>query len=72
VPLFGSFRIHSVPLNLAAGLSLEKLFHFGLHIILATTLGSIIGLPVALLGYYLSFNAVHGYQTRLKEKLVAK
>jgi len=64
---------YQVSVKLAAGLSLEKLFHLGPQIILATTLGGIIiGLPVALLGYYLSFNAVHGYQTKLKEKLVAK
>jgi uncharacterized protein (DUF2062 family) len=64
---------YHVSVKLAVGLSLEKLFCSGPQIVLATTLGGIvIGLPVALLGYYLSFNAVYGYQTKLKEKLVEK
>lgn len=31
--------------------------------------GVVVGLPIALLGYYLSFNAVDKYQKNLKEKL---
>jgi uncharacterized protein (DUF2062 family) len=59
--------------KLLTGLALPTLKEAGAKILLATTVGGVImGVPLALLGYYLAFSAVHGYQTKLKQRVVAK
>jgi uncharacterized protein (DUF2062 family) len=45
----------------------------GAKILLATTVGGVtLGVPLALLGYYLAFSAVRGYQTKLKHRVDAR
>ena len=59
--------------KLLTGLDFPTLKEAGVKILLATTVGGmIVGVPLALLGYYLAFSAVHGYQTKLKSKVAAK
>jgi uncharacterized protein (DUF2062 family) len=62
-----------ISFNLLEGLDLSTLSTAGPQIILALVVGGVvIGLPLAVPGYYLSYYAVHGYQTRLKHRLVDK
>jgi uncharacterized protein (DUF2062 family) len=62
-----------ISLNLLSGLDLTALSKAGPQIILALVVGGVvIGLPLAVLGYYLSYYAVHGYQARLKQRLADK
>ncbi len=62
-----------ISLKLLTGLDTSTLFKAGPKIILATALGgAVVGLPLAILGYYLAYSAVHGYQTKLKHKLADK
>lgn len=59
--------------KLLTGLDLPTLKEAGAKILLATTVGGVVvGIPLALLGYYLAFSAVHGYQTKLKHRVAAK
>jgi len=59
--------------KLLTGLDFSTLKEAGAKILLATTVGGVIvGVPLALLGYYLAFSAVHGYQTKLKHRVAAK
>jgi uncharacterized protein (DUF2062 family) len=59
--------------KLLTGLDFPTLKEAGAKILLATTVGGVIvGVPLALLGYYLAFSAVHGYQTKLKHRVAAK
>ena len=64
------FKIAS---KLLTGADLPPLKEAGTKILLATTVGGIaLGVPLALLAYYLAFTAVHGYQTKLKHRVTAK
>ena len=59
--------------KLLTGLDFPTLKEAGARIFLATTVGGVVvGIPLALLGYYLAFYAVHGYQTKLKSRVAAK
>jgi hypothetical protein len=59
--------------KLLIGLDFPTLKEAGARILLATTLGGVVvGIPLSLLGYYLAFSAVHGYQAKLKHRVVAK
>ena len=59
--------------KLLTGLDFPTLKEAGAKILLATTVGGVVvGVPLALLGYYLAFSAVRGYQTKLKHRVVAK
>jgi uncharacterized protein (DUF2062 family) len=59
--------------KLLTGLDFSTLKEAGAKILLATTVGGVVvGIPLSLLGYYLAFSAVHGYQTKLKHRVVAK
>ena len=59
--------------NLLGSLDFPTLREAGGKILLATTVGGVIlGVPLALLGYYLAFSAVRGYQTKLKHRVAAK
>lgn len=59
--------------KLLTGLDFPTLKEAGARILLATTVGgAVVGIPLSLLGYYLAFSAVHGYQTKLKHRVVAK
>jgi uncharacterized protein (DUF2062 family) len=64
------FEIALKPLS---GLDFPTLREAGAKILLATIVGGVVvGIPLALLGYYLAFSAVHGYQTKLKHRVAAK
>lgn len=59
--------------KLLTGLDFPTLKEASTNILLATTVGGVVmGIPLALLGYYLAFSAVHGYQTKLKHRVAAK
>jgi uncharacterized protein (DUF2062 family) len=59
--------------KLLTGLDFPTLKEAGARILLATTFGGVVvGIPLSLLGYYLAFSAVHGYQTKLKHRVAAK
>lgn len=59
--------------KLLTGLDFSTLKEAGAKILLATTVGGVVaGIPLSLLGYYLAFSAVHGYQTKLKQRVAAK
>lgn len=59
--------------KLLTGLDFSTLKEAGAKILLATTVGGVVvGIPLALLGYYLAFSVVHGYQTKLKHRVAAK
>ena len=59
--------------KLLTGLDFPTLKEAGTKILLATTVGGVVvGIPLALLGYYLAFSAVQGYQTKLKHRVAAK
>jgi uncharacterized protein (DUF2062 family) len=59
--------------KLLTGLDFSTLREAGSKIFLATTVGGVaVGIPLALLGYYLAFSAVSGYQTKLKHRVAAK
>jgi len=59
--------------KLLTGLDFSTLKEAGSKIFLATTVGGVVvGIPLALLGYYLAFSAVSGYQTKLKHRVAAK
>ena len=59
--------------KLLTGLDFATLKEASAKIFLATTVGGVVvGIPLALLGYYLAFSAVHGYQTKLKHRVAAK
>ena len=59
--------------KLLTGLDFSTLKEAGTKILLATTVGGVVvGIPLALLGYYLAFSAVRGYQTKLKHRVAEK
>jgi uncharacterized protein (DUF2062 family) len=59
--------------KLLTGLDFSTLKEAGAKILLATTVGGVVvGIPLSLLGYYLTFSAVHDYQTKLKHRVAAK
>ena len=59
--------------KLLTGLDFATLKEASAKIFLATTVGGVVaGIPLALLGYYLAFSAVRGYQTKLKHRVAAK
>lgn len=59
--------------KLLTGLDLPTLKEAGVKILLATTVGGVVvGIPLALLGYYLALSAVQGYQTKLRHRVAAR
>jgi uncharacterized protein (DUF2062 family) len=59
--------------KLLTGLDFATLKEAGAQILLATTVGGVVvGIPLSLLGYYLAFSVVNGYQTKVKHRVAAK
>ncbi len=59
--------------KLLTGLDFSTLKEASAKIFLATTVGGVVvGIPLALLGYYLALSAVQGYQTKLKHRVAAR